>query len=214
MKLIQKYFPEVSDDKLRLFEAAGNLYREWNEKINVISRKDMEFIEERHFLHSLSIAKVFDFRAGTEILDFGTGGGFPGIPLALFFPEVKFTLIDSIGKKMTVVKAISETLNLKNVSVEVGRVEDLRKKFDFVTCRAVGRLSKIYPWVRNTLKSDQQNSKPNGYIFLKGGDLKEELSEISLPYERIYLSNFFEESFFETKEIIYLSKQLKINKHD
>lgn len=214
MKLIEKYFPDISNEKLQLIESACNLYREWNEKINIISRKDMEFIEERHFLHSLSIAKVFDFKPATEILDFGTGGGFPGIPLAIYFPEVKFTLIDSIGKKMSVVQAISNELKLHNVTTVVGRVEDLRKKFDFVTCRAVGRLSKIYPWVRNALKSDQQNSKPNGYIFLKGGDLEEELSEISLPYDRIYLSNFFEENFFETKEIIYLSKQLKNTKHD
>lgn len=211
MKLIQKYFPEISVEKLQLFDSAGNLYKEWNEKINVISRKDMEFIEERHILHSLAIAKVFDFKAGTEVLDFGTGGGFPGIPLAIYFPEVRFTLIDSIGKKMSVVQAISNELKLDNVNTVVGRVEDLRNNFDFITCRAVGRMSKILPWVKKRLKTASQNENPNGFIFLKGGDLNEELSEIRYPFKRISISDYYTESFFETKEIIYLYNLL-INK--
>lgn len=183
-----------------------DLYKDWNDKINVISRKDIEEIELKHFLHSLSIAKVFDFKEGSEILDFGTGGGFPGIPLAIYFPHVKFTLIDSIAKKTRVVQAITSELDLKNVLVETGRVEELNSKYDFITCRAVGRLSKIMPWVSKSIKKESMNQKPNGYIFLKGGDLSEEMKEGKYKYNRIPISDIFQEAFFETKEIVYLPK--------
>ncbi len=197
---------EECHEKLKMMK---DLYIEWNDKINVISRKDIDQFEINHALHSLSIAKVFSFKAGTEILDFGTGGGFPGIPLAIFYPEVRFTLVDSIGKKMKVVEAISKELNLDNVEVVNDRVENIHRKFDFITCRAVGRIGKIMPWVRNYVKAESNNSKPNGFIFLKGGDLDEELKETKLNYQRIKIANLYDEDFFETKEIIYLSKYIK-----
>ncbi len=208
-EIYKKYFPELDSDRLGQLDQFKQVCLDWNDKINVISRKDTEAFEVNHVLHSLSIAKEFQFTEGTEILDFGTGGGFPGIPLAIFFPKVHFTLIDSIGKKMKVVQVIVDELKLKNVEVKVGRVEELYKTFDFVTCRAVGRLNKILPWVKQSLKKDLKNKKPNGFIFLKGGDLDQEMSEIKIPYNRIPISNLFKEPFFQTKEIVYLSKHLK-----
>ena len=207
--IYKKYFPQIEIDKIESFHLFRKTLLEWNENINVISRKDTDQFEVNHVLHSLSIAKQFNFTKGTKILDFGTGGGFPGIPLAIYFPECEFTLIDSIGKKMKVVQACVDALGLKNVRVVNGRVEDLEESFDFITCRAVGRLSKIIPWVKNSLKKEEQNSMPNGYIFLKGGDLDEELKEIKIPYRRIPISELFDEPFFETKEIVYLSTHLK-----
>ena len=207
--IYRKYFPEINDRKLALLEEFKNQCLLWNESINVISRKDTDSFEINHVLHSLSIAKVFKFKEGTKIMDFGTGGGFPGLPLAIFFPDVNFTLVDSIGKKMKVVRAIRDSLSLNNVEVIEGRVEEITEKFDYVTCRAVGRLNKILPWVVRSIKDSQFNEQPNGFIFLKGGDLAEELSEIDLPYKRIPISKYFEEPFFETKEIVYLSKHLK-----
>ena len=204
-----KYLPELSDDQLSKFKDLKRIYLEWNDKINVISRKDTDEFDIHHALHSLSIAKFIQFEPKSSVLDFGTGGGFPGIPLAIMFPETSFTLVDSIAKKMKVVSGISRELGLKNVRCYTGRVEQLTKRYDFVTCRAVGKLSKIYPWVKDSLKKKNSHSMNNGYIFLKGGDLSEELSEIKIPYNRIPISNFFEEEFFETKEIVYLSSHLK-----
>lgn len=208
-EIYQKYFPDIDEVTLSKLLELKQVCLEWNEKINVISRKDTDSFEINHVLHSLAIAKVFQFKKGTDILDFGTGGGFPGVPLAIFFPNVNFCLIDSIGKKMKVVEGIINALELKNVVTFTGRVEDLDRKFDFITCRAVGRLNKILPWVKNSLKTREQNDMPNGYIFLKGGDLDEEISEIKLPSRRIRIADYFSEEFFETKEIVYLSKHLK-----
>ena len=201
-----KYFPELDDSKRSKLINLEKFFLEWNDKINLISRKDTDEFKVRHVLHSLSIAKFIDFLPGSTVLDFGTGGGFPGLPLAIMFPETHFTMIDSIGKKMTVVESLAEQLELNNVTCLRGRVEEVRDKFDFVTCRAVGRLSKIYPWVRSSLKPKSYHEIPNGYIFLKGGDLDEELKEVGLKHRRIPISTYFEESFFETKEIVYLPK--------
>jgi len=211
-EIYKKYFPELDVVKMEQFDLFKKTCLEWNEKINVISRNDTKEFEVNHVLHSLSIAKVFHFEEGSEILDFGTGGGFPGIPLAIFFPEVHFTLMDSIAKKMKVVQAAVDALELKNVDVKVGRVVELKKSFDFITCRAVGRLNKILPWVRQRVKTECNNEKANGFIFLKGGALDQEMLEINLPYERILISSFFDEPFFETKEIVYLSTYLKKHK--
>ena len=205
-EIYKKYFPDLDEDRLRKLELFKEVCLEWNEKINVISRKDTDEFEINHVLHSLAIAKVFPFKKGSKILDFGTGGGFPGLPLAIFLPDVQFTLVDSIGKKMKVVDACVQRLGLKNVETRVGRVEDIDKFFDFITCRAVGRVEKIVPWVRKKLIKNGNNAFPNGFIFLKGGDVAEELSQIEIPYKRIRISDYFEEPFFETKEIVYLSK--------
>ena len=200
------YFPDLSKDQLSKFKDLKRICLEWNDKINVISRKDTDEFEIRHVLHSLAIAKFIQFVPGSSVLDFGTGGGFPGLPLAIMFPKTQFTLVDSIAKKMKVVSEISNELALKNVNCYTSRVEDLDEKFDFVTCRAVGRLAKIYPWVRKSLKKTNRHSIDNGYIFLKGGDLTEELSEINMSYNRISIATYFEEKYFETKEVVYLSK--------
>ena len=207
--VFQKYFPDLNDDQLSKFKDLKRICLEWNDKINVISRKDTDEFDVHHVLHSLAIAKFIQFKPHASVLDFGTGGGFPGIPLAIFFPEVKFTLVDSIAKKMKVVSEISTELGLKNVRCHTGRVEELKEKFDFITCRAVGRVSKIYPWVKKSLHKTSKHSRPNGYIFLKGGDLSEELSEVKIQYNRIPISNYFDEEFFKTKEIVYLSSYLK-----
>jgi len=204
-----KHFPELDENRLTKLIDLRELYLEWNEKINVISRKDTSTFEVNHVLHSLSIAKSFQFEKGSEVLDFGSGGGFPGIPLAIFFPDVTFTLVDSIAKKMKVASAVADSLKLDNVKIINGRVEDLKQKFDFITCRAVGRIGKIMPWVRDSLSTSRINQQKNGFIFLKGGDLSDEMKETKLPYRRIPISSIFEEEFFETKEIIYLSRYLK-----
>lgn len=202
--LIQKYFPSLSETQLSQFEKLENLYKEWNEKINVISRKDMESLYEKHILHSLGITKVMEFAPGTKVLDIGTGGGFPGIPLAILFPEVQFTLIDSIGKKITVVNAVSEKLGLKNVTAIHGRAEKLKEKFHFVVSRAVTQMPEFLRWLKGKFEKEQFNPKHNGVLYLKGGDLAEELS--GLRCEIFSLKNYFEEDFFETKKVVYISK--------
>ena len=204
VSLILKYFPEITDEQKQQFEKLEKLYTEWNEKINVISRKDMDGLYEKHILHSLGIAKVMPFADGTKVLDIGTGGGFPGIPLAILFPEVSFTLIDSIGKKIKVVEAVSEGLGLKNVTTVHGRAEKLKEKFHFVVSRAVTQMPEFLRWLKGKFEKEQFNEKHNGVLYLKGGDLAEELA--GLRCEIFQLKNYFEEEFFDTKKVVYLSK--------
>lgn len=204
MKLILKYFPSISAKQQEQFGQLESLYSEWNEKINVISRKDIEFLYERHVLHSLGIAKVIQFKSQSSILDVGTGGGFPGIPLAIMFPEVQFFLIDSIGKKIQVVKEISSALGLKNVKAEKERAENIDEKFDFVVSRAVTHLKPFHSWVRNNFLKGGNNTLANGILYLKGGDLQEELKEYGGKTQVFPLSDYFKEEFFETKKVVYV----------
>jgi 16S rRNA (guanine527-N7)-methyltransferase len=204
MELIQKYFPDLTSAQLEKIKRLGTLYNFWNPQINVISRKDIIHLYERHVLHSLSIARIISFRPGTRILDVGTGGGFPGIPLAILFPDTDFLLIDSIGKKIKVVKEIAGDLNLTNIVAAQIRAEQVTGKFDFVVSRAVTAIPQLLGWVKKNISSVQQNSHPNGLIYLKGGDIEEDVK----PYKRIVqvyaLSVFFQESFFETKKLIFI----------
>ncbi|MBT0549750.1 16S rRNA (guanine(527)-N(7))-methyltransferase RsmG [Riemerella anatipestifer] len=202
--LILKYFPELTEQQQHQFALLEPLYKEWNEKINVISRKDMDSLYEKHVLHSLGIAKVMPFSEGTKVLDIGTGGGFPGIPLAIMFPEVEFTLIDSIGKKIKVVQAVSEALELKNLIAVHGRAEKLKDKYHFVVSRAVTQMPVFLRWLKGKFEKEQFNPKHNGVLYLKGGDLAEELA--GLKCEIFNLKNYFEEEFFDTKKVVYLSK--------
>lgn len=203
-ELIKKYFPEISDTQLQQFEQLFPLYVEWNEKINVISRKDIDNLMLHHVLHSLAIAKFIQFRPGTEILDVGTGGGFPGIPLAILFPECSFLLVDSIGKKIKVVEGVAEGLGLTNVRAEHIRAEDVDQDFEFIISRAVTRLSPFYYWVRKKISPNHFHTHRNGLILLKGGDLKEEIEELERKTKVIDLPSFFEEPFFETKKLVYV----------
>lgn len=202
--LIQKYFPDLSETQITQFTQLEDLYNEWNEKINVISRKDMESLYEKHILHSLGIAKVMAFAPKTKVLDIGTGGGFPGIPLAILFPEVQFTLIDSIGKKITVVNEVASGIGLKNVTAIHGRAEKIKEKFHFVVSRAVTQMPEFLRWLKGKFEKEQFNTKHNGVLYLKGGELAEELA--GLKCEIFSLKNYFEEDFFETKKVVYLSK--------
>lgn len=204
LNLILKYFPEISEKQKEQFQKLEELYTEWNAKINVISRKDMESLYEKHILHSLGIAKIMSFSEGTKVLDVGTGGGFPGIPLAILFPNVQFTLIDSIGKKITVVNAVAEGLGLQNVTAVHGRAEKLKEKFHFVVSRAVTQMPEFLKWLKGKFEKEQFNPKHNGVLYLKGGDLAEELA--GLRCEIFQLKQHFEEEFFDTKKVVYLSK--------
>lgn len=202
--LLLKYFPDLTEKQLEQFDKLEDLYNEWNEKINLISRKDMESLYEKHILHSLAIAKVMEFSPGTKVLDIGTGGGFPGIPLAILFPEAEFTLIDSIGKKISVVNAVAEGVELKNVTAIHGRAEQLKEKFHFVVSRAVTQMPEFLKWLKGKFEKEQFNPKHNGILYLKGGDLAEELAGIKA--EIFNLKNYFDEEFFETKKVVYVSK--------
>lgn len=204
VELIQKYFPNLTEKQIEQFTKLDELYKEWNEKINVISRKDMDSLYEKHILHSLGIAKVMAFSDRTKVLDIGTGGGFPGIPLAILFPEVHFTLVDSIGKKITVVKEVSEGIGLKNITAIHSRAEDIKGQFHFVVSRAVTQMPVFLRWLRGKFDKEQFNPKHNGVLYLKGGDLAEELA--GLKSEIFNLKDYFEGEFFETKKIVYLSK--------
>jgi 16S rRNA (guanine527-N7)-methyltransferase len=204
MNEIQKYFPDLTSNQIKEFSELENLYREWNEKINVVSRKDIDELYVKHVLHSLAIAKIIQFKPGTKILDVGTGGGFPGIPLAVLFPEVEFHLVDSIAKKILVVNEIAETLNLKNVKAETKRAEQINSKYDFIVSRAVTQMPKFVGWIRNKFEKENKNPLPNGILYLKGGDLTEELS--MFPSAEIYpIPDFFDEEFFETKKVVFLA---------
>lgn len=204
LDLILKYFPDITTEQKTQFAELENLYKDWNEKINVISRKDTDSLYEKHILHSLGIAKVMTFAAGTKVLDVGTGGGFPGIPLAILFPDVQFTLVDSIGKKITVVKGVAESLGLKNITAHHMRAEQLKEKFHFVVSRAVTQMPVFLTWLRGKFEKEQINAKHNGVLYLKGGDLAEELA--GLKCEIFSLKNYFEGEFFDTKKVVYLSK--------
>ncbi len=202
--IIFNYFPNLTSKQRDQFSALYDLYKFWNDQINVISRKDFETFYERHVLHSLAIAKVIQFTPGSDILDVGTGGGFPGLPLAILFPEVNFLLVDSIGKKIKVVNEVKNSIGLTNLKAEHKRAEEVNGKFDFVVSRAVTQMQDFLPWVERKFKSKQQNGYPNGVFYLKGGDLKEELSGIKNYMEVINLSDFFKEDFFETKKLVYV----------
>ena len=204
LELILQYFPEITSEQKKQFAELEVLYKDWNEKINVISRKDTDSLYEKHILHSLGIAKVMQFADGTKVLDIGTGGGFPGIPLAILFPNVQFTLVDSIGKKITVVKGVAESLGLKNVTAHHIRAEQLKEKFHFVVSRAVTQMPVFLTWLRGKFEKEQFNPKHNGVLYLKGGDLAEELA--GLKAEIFSLKNYFEGEFFDTKKVVYLSK--------
>ncbi len=205
MQLIQKYFPELTSEQVKSFSLLGNLYQEWNEKINVVSRKDVEQIYLHHVLHSLAIAKVIQFKPGTQILDVGTGGGFPGIPLAILFPEVKFHLIDSIGKKITVVNGVAHSLKLDNINGEQIRVESLKKRYDFVISRAVTRFDTFRKITRKNIHTNHQNELKNGILYLKGGDFQDELAGVENRTTLYSISSFFEEPFFETKKVVHMA---------
>lgn len=205
MELITKYFPDLTNDQLEKFRQLEELYLEWNSRINVISRKDMEHFYERHVLHSLGIAKVMKLLPGSQIMDVGTGGGFPGIPLAIMFPETKFLLVDSIGKKIKVVHEVIQAAGITNVEAIQARAEDVKGKFDFVVSRAVTTLPDFIKWVENKIKKESRNVMKNGILYLKGGDLETELSPLQNKYQIFNLSEYFEESFFETKKVVHVS---------
>ena len=204
MELILKYFPHLTDNQKAQFEALYALYIDWNEKINVISRKDIENLYEHHVLHSLAIAEIIQFKPGTTVLDVGTGGGFPGIPLAILFPETNFVLIDSIGKKIKVGTEVATAIGLKNIVLKHLRVQEEKEKFDFVVSRAVMPLSDLVLLTKKNISKKQQNALPNGIICLKGGELQQEI----LPYKKFAelfeISDFFKEEFFKTKKAVYV----------
>ncbi len=201
------FIPELSDEAVEQLGKLKALYTEWNAAINVISRKDMDAFDERHVLHSLALVKVMKFAPGSDVLDVGTGGGFPGIPLAIVCPEVNFVLCDSIGKKMKVVRAVVQALGLTNVTIHHGRAEDIKGQFDFVVSRAVTRMNRFIPWVQGKIKKQSVNPWPNGILALKGGDLSEELTEVDFPTERLPISEWLDQPFFETKQVVYVKLQ-------
>jgi 16S rRNA (guanine527-N7)-methyltransferase len=205
LSLIQKYFPEITPAQLQQMDALQGVYAEWNEKINVISRKDIDALYERHILHSLAIYRFLPFQPGSTILDIGTGGGFPGIPLAIMHPQVEFLLVDSIGKKITVVNEVAKAIGLTNVRTQHGRAEEVKEKFDFVVSRAVAEISTLWQWSQGKFKKDQINALPNGLICLKGGDLTEELKALTRKKEVYALQKYFRETFYETKALVYVA---------
>lgn len=208
MKKLLQYFPDLSPEQIDLFTRFMPLFKEWNDQINMVSRKDIENLEVRHVLHSLAIAKFMPFQGGATVLDLGTGGGFPGIPLAILFPETKFILVDSRGKKIMVVKEIVQALGLKNVRAIHGRVEETNVSCDFVVTRAVAKMEKLFNWTRRHLKGRHQHIYPNGIIALKGGDIAAEMKEVpGKPYwEVVPITDYFDEEVFEDKKIVYLQK--------
>ncbi len=204
MELITKYFPHLTDTQEKQFEALYDLYFDWNSKINVISRKDIENLYEHHVLHSLAIAEIIKFQSGTSVLDVGTGGGFPGIPLAILFPEVKFVLIDSIGKKIRVGTEVANAIGLKNIVLKHLRVQDEKERYDFVVSRAVMPLDELAKLVQKNISKKQKNALPNGLICLKGGELHHEIQPFKNVAELYEVSDFFSEEYFKTKKAVYV----------
>lgn len=208
MQLIKNYFPDLTDLQLQQFEQLEELYKDWNLKINVVSRKDIDELYLRHVLHSLAIAKLITFRPGTKVMDVGTGGGFPGIPLAIMFPETNFHLVDSIAKKLKVVNEVVEGLGLTNVKTSHCRVEEIEDTYDFIVSRAVAAMPTFVHWVKGKIAKKQKHELKNGIIYLKGGDLAEELNDF--PKASVYdLSDFYKEEFFETKKLVHLPLKYK-----
>ena len=204
MQYIKTYFPNLTPAQESQFEALGPLYTDWNAKINVISRKDIDNLYLHHILHSLGIAKVIDFTDGTTILDVGTGGGFPGIPLAILFPQCRFHLIDRVGKKIKVAQSVAEAINLENVTFQHGSVEENKNEYDFVVSRAVMPLPDLLKLVRKNIRKEQHNALPNGLLCLKGGDLQSEIAPVKKTSIVFNLSDYFKEEYFETKKVIYV----------
>ena len=205
MEQILRYFPQLTEQQQQQFAALEALYRDWNAKINVISRKDIDNLYPHHVLHSLGIAKVISFRPGTHVMDIGTGGGFPGIPLAILFPEVQFHLLDSIGKKIKVAQAVADALQLSNVRTSHKNVIEEKEKYDFVVSRAVMQMGDLVRLVRKNVHHDQRNSLPNGLICLKGGDIQQEMRPFKHCCDVWPLHTYFEEEFFETKKVAYVT---------
>ena len=206
--IIQHYYPYLTKIQIDQFDQLFELYQLWNSQINVISRKDIDLLYERHILHSLGIAKVCEFKPGTNVLDVGTGGGFPGIPLAILFPETQFLLVDSIGKKIKVVNEVSQAIGLKNLKGVHQRAEQVNQDFDFIVSRAVTQLKDFYPWIKGKFKKQSKHDLKNGVLYLKGGDLEEELKASNLKSMTLYpLSKYFAEEFFETKFVVYFPAQ-------
>lgn len=204
MDLIKKYFSELHPEQIKRFEQLYLLYENWNSKINLISRRDFPFFYERHVLHSLAVAKFFQFPEGSLILDAGTGGGFPGIPLAIYFPEIRFHLVDSIRKKTKAVEAIASDLALANISVECNRIENLGSQYDYIVSRAVAPLQDMIRWTKGKLATGGKSCPKPGIIYLKGGDIQDELNHIKIRYRIFRLSDCFSEEFFATKLIVYI----------
>ena len=208
MELLEKYFPDLTEDQKLKFAKLEELYKDWNTKINVVSRKDIDELYLRHVLHSLGIAKIQQFNSGSQVLDVGTGGGFPGIPLAILFPEVHFHLVDSIGKKIKVVEEVVEGLELKNVKITNDRVENVGGSYDFIVSRAVAAMPTFVRWIKGKIAKTSNHEKRNGILYLKGGDLEEELKDYK-TVEIFELSDYFEEEFFDTKKVVYLPLKYK-----
>lgn len=206
--LIYKYFPNLTNEQKEQFAKLQDLYQDWNQKINVVSRKDIDELYLRHVLHSLAIAKVQQFNPGTTVLDVGTGGGFPGIPLAILFPETHFTLVDAIGKKIKVVEEVVEGLGITNVTAKNMRVEELKEQFDFIVSRAVAAMPTFVHWIKGRIKKTSEHERRNGILYLKGGDLTEELKDYR-TVEIIDLPSFYDEEFFDTKKVVYLPMKFK-----
>ncbi len=204
IELLEPHFPHLSSRQKEQLGELGELYRTWNDKINVVSRKDIDELYERHILHSLAIAKFITFEEGTKVMDVGTGGGFPGIPLAILFPSVQFHLVDSIRKKISVVQGVSQSIGLANLEAEWNRAEKVNDKFDFIVCRAVTRMKKFHQLVHNKILEKGFNTIGNGIIALKGGDLNDEMKELGRPYQSISIKKYFNAPFFETKNLIYV----------
>ena len=204
MTLLSSYFPDLNPEQIRQFGELEGLYKTWNAQINVISRKDTDHFYERHVLHSLAIAKIVQFLPGSSVLDIGTGGGFPGIPLAILFPEVQFHLVDSIGKKIKVVQEVAASLGLKNVQASHARAETIKDRYDFIVSRAVTQMPVFLTWVKGKSAKRNLHNFKNGVLYLKGGDLSEELAGLRYPVKEYPISEFYKEEFFETKKVVYV----------